>query len=457
MACLLAYILIFSLIFAPCLASELKREHCHKECQEVLNKHERNHCERMCLEKEGEEEEEKQEEKSPFLFDEQSFKHWARSEQGYFKVLERFSKKSPWLIGIENYRVGVIEAGPRTFIMPNHWDAAEVFFVINGKGVISILMGENRESYDINEGDVMRVPTGAQVYLINKDDEEKLKIASLIIPISTPGRFKEFYAVGGKDKGSFLGSFSKGVIETSFNVDSEEVLRLFEQENRESMVKATEEQISAISKHSEGGGTPWPFAQSRKPFNLLKRRPACSNKHGELHEVNANDYQQLRDLNIDVSVANITKGSMMMLHYNTEGTKIAYVMRGRGYFEMACPHISSQKHQREREQYQSVRSELSPGKVIVIPAGHPIASIASRDEGLQILCFGIRAENNQKIFLSGKNNVWRKMEKEAKELAFRRSEREVDKILNAQSEQVFGPGPEKSRKEENNGQGFAEF
>ncbi|KAJ0970321.1 hypothetical protein J5N97_023198 [Dioscorea zingiberensis] len=66
----------------------------------------------------------------------------------------------------------------------------------------------------------------------NKDDKEKQK----------------FYAVGGKDKGSFLENFSKEVIETSFNVNSDEVLGLFEQESRELMVKATEEQISTISK-----------------------------------------------------------------------------------------------------------------------------------------------------------------------------------------------------------------
>ncbi|KAJ0964993.1 hypothetical protein J5N97_026131 [Dioscorea zingiberensis] len=56
------------------------------------------------------------------------------------------------------------------------------------------------------------------------------------------------YAVGGKDKGSFLGNFSKEVIETSFNVDSDEVLSLFEQESRKLMVKATKEQISTIIK-----------------------------------------------------------------------------------------------------------------------------------------------------------------------------------------------------------------
>lgn len=66
-------------------------------------------------------------------------------------------------------------------------------YIYLGNGVISMLMGENHvlESQEINEGDVMRVPAGAQVYLINKDDKEKLKIAMLINPISSiPGRFK---------------------------------------------------------------------------------------------------------------------------------------------------------------------------------------------------------------------------------------------------------------------------
>ncbi|KAM0943547.1 putative rmlC-like cupin domain superfamily, rmlC-like jelly roll protein [Dioscorea sansibarensis] len=470
MACSLAYVLLFSLLFAPCLTSEPKREHCYKECEEALDKHERKRCELLCLETAGEGE---QEEKSPFLFGERSFKHWIRSEHGYFKVLDRFSKKSPLLMGIENYRVAVLQVDPKTFIKPNHWDAHEVFYVINGNGVISMLMGENRdrESHEINEGDVMRVPAGAQVYLINKDDKEKLKIAMLINPVSVPGRFKEFYGVGARK--NFYWSFSTEVLEASFNAERGELRHVLGQQmqDEDTMVKATDEQIRSISKHSESGsGTPWPFGQSRKPFNLLHKRPSYSNRHGKLHEVNANDYQQLRDLNIDISIANITKGSMMMLHYNTEAIKIVLVIRGRGHLEMACPHTESQKHRRESEEeeeeeeegegegqgnqegkgyYQSIKSVITPGKLAVVPAGHPSTSMASRDENLMLLCFGIRAENNQRIFLTGKNNVWSKMEEEAKELVFRSSASEVDKLLNAQTEQGFCSGPDKSWKEEN--------
>lgn len=82
-----------------------------------------------------------------------------------------------------------------------------------------------------------------------------------------------------------------------------------QKQDEDTMVKATDEQIRGIIKQSESGsGTiPWPFEQSNKPFNLLHKRPSISNRHGKLHEVNAHDYQQLRDLNIDISIANITK------------------------------------------------------------------------------------------------------------------------------------------------------
>lgn len=110
---------------------------------------------------------------------------------------------------------------------------------------------------------------------------------------------------------------------------------------------------------------------------------------------------------------------MMMLHYNTEAIKIVLVIRGRGHLEMACPHTERQEHRRERQQeeeeeegegqgkqegrgyYQSIKTELTPGKLVVVPAGHPSTSIASRDENFMLLCFGIRAENNQRIFITG--------------------------------------------------------
>lgn len=119
----------------------------------------------------------------------------------------------------------------------------------------------------------------------------------------------------------------------------------------------------------------------------------------------------------------------MAPNYNSRATKIAMVVQGCGDFEMACPHLSREsreeeererewgrEEEREREwerergrergedeghSYQLVRSKACRGDVFVIPASHPVVAVASRDNNLQILCFGIKAEDNRKIFLAG--------------------------------------------------------
>ena len=51
------------------------------------------------------------------------------------------------------------------------------------------------------------------------------------------------------------------------------------------------------------------------------------------------------------------------------------------------------------KQVQLYRAKVSPGDVFVIPAGHPVAINASLD--LNLIGFGINAENNQRNFLAG--------------------------------------------------------
>ena len=105
---------------------------------------------------------------------------------------------------------------------------------------------------------------------------------------------------------------------------------------------------------------------------------------------------------------------MMGPFYNSRATKIAIVTNGQGYFEMACPHLSSSEFGGGKESqhghqgktgpsYQKVRARLRRGMVYVVPAGHPIITVASNDQNLEIVCFDINAKNNKKFFLAGKN------------------------------------------------------
>ena len=122
------------------------------------------------------------------------------------------------------------------------------------------------------------------------------------------------------------------------------------------------------------------------------------------------------------------QGSMMAPSYSTHANKVVLVVEGSGYFEMACPHLSGgrssslqrrghgsrewggeeEKEAREEQEgeqksrsYRQARSRIKEGSVIVIPAGHPTALVAGEDKNLAVLCFGVDARHDEKVFLTG--------------------------------------------------------
>ena len=103
---------------------------------------------------------------------------------------------------------------------------------------------------------------------------------------------------------------------------------------------------------------------------------------------------------------------MILPHYNSRSTVVLVINEGKGHLELVG-HKSEQQEQREEEddrqeqdeeevrnfEVQRYNARLSPGDVVIIPAGHPVAINASSN--LNFLGFGLNAENNQRNFLAG--------------------------------------------------------
>lgn len=49
---------------------------------------------------------------------------------------------------------------------------------------------EKRESFNVECGDIVRVPAGTPVYMINRDENEKLFIVKILQPVSVPDHFE---------------------------------------------------------------------------------------------------------------------------------------------------------------------------------------------------------------------------------------------------------------------------
>ncbi|XP_047308055.1 vicilin Jug r 6.0101-like [Impatiens glandulifera] len=427
-------------------------ELCHIRCdkqrrKEAGSKHE-NPTHRG--EEEEEEGEGKERERNPYVFEDQHFQTKFETEHGRVRLLQNFAERSKLLVGLVNHRVSILEANPSTFIAPYHTDADGLFFVAEGKATISLVREDKRESFNLKRGDIIRIPSGTTVYMINRARNQKLVVVKLYQPVSTPGHYESFTGPGGKDPESFFNVFSPELLESAFNVKREKIQRLFEKQNQGVIVKASEQQIKAMSQHESGGGI-WPFGgESKGPFNLFEKAYASqskSNQYGQLFEVAADDNKDLRELNVGVSFANITKGSMTAPFYNSKATKIVLVIRGEGYFEMACPHLSKSGQQQQQQQhYERVKGQLRKGVLYVVPAGHPVITVSHGSQNLELLCLDVNGLQNEKYTLAGRRNIIRQLEKTALELSFGGvQEKEIREVFESQSEEFFFKGPSQSQ------------
>ncbi|CAA6658533.1 unnamed protein product [Spirodela intermedia] len=329
---------------------------------------------------------------------------------GSFKALHAFSGRTQLRGGAtDSYRLGLLRAAPAPSSSP-----------ATGTPTSS--------STSSKRGDVLWVPAGTMVYLLNADAKESLRVAVLLRTISSPtGDYMEFFAAGGLEPESFLRAFSSELQEAAFNSRRRSWKRILGRQQKGAFVKVTEEQIRALLSHREGGQS-----GTRSPFPLLSQKPSYSNDRGQMHEVTAREYPQLRRLDVVVSLANITAGSMEAPSYNSKATRIALVISGEATSRWHGGAAAGSSGRGRRE-------------VFVIPAGQPVVTVAaSGGEGLQVLCFGLQAEENRRIFLAGENGVLKELEREAKELSFGAPRKEVDEVLNAQKRSIFVEGPQQA-------------
>ncbi|KAK9086900.1 hypothetical protein Syun_029294 [Stephania yunnanensis] len=347
-----------------------------------------------------------------------------RSEQGRLEVLQRFDRRSNLLKGLKDYRVAVLEASPNTVVLPHHCDAESIYFVAKGNGIVNLVRKEKRQSYNVRYGDIFKVQAGTIIYLVNNHEREDLYIVKLAVPVNTPGHFEDFFGAGGENPESFYKSFSQGILEAAFNVDYGRLQKLFQQ-SLGPIVRVSREQIQALSRHSSNANS-WIFGSDRRgdeeeePYRITKRKTE-SNQYGQLYEVRPDDYNPLKKLGITVSFQNITNGGMVGPYYNSIATTLALVVDGSGYSEMVCPHLSSSSYERESQRgewgegqegsrgegqgqrgvsYTRARSNLSKGDWFIIPAGHPVATVSSANQNLQVLCFEVNSWTNEKIPLA---------------------------------------------------------
>ncbi|KAH0637165.1 hypothetical protein KY289_037080 [Solanum tuberosum] len=286
-------------------------------------------------------------------------------------------------------------------MLPHHFDSQLLLLIVRGRGSVSIAEEDEKNSFNLEHGDVISVSAGSTIYFTNTDNKEKFSVYVLAKAVNVPGQFQ---------------------------TPRNRLERLFGQQKQGIVIKASEEKIRAISQHAS--------------------RSTRGETFGQYFEAAPERFEHLRDLDVAVGIMNINQGGMILPVYNTRTTWLVMVAQRNGRFEM----VSSQSQERRCHNYQkAVRGCLSVGDFFVIPAGHPITVIANGDSNLSMVGFGINGHNNMLNFLAGQESIWRNVNREAKELSFNMPAREVEEILQNQDESYFVAAPkEEGKKGDNN-------
>ncbi|XP_028795180.1 conglutin beta 7-like [Neltuma alba] len=335
------------------------------------------------------------------------------------------------------------------------------------RAIVTLVLPNYKESFNLEQFDVLRVPAGAICYTINRASSQDLEFIKLALPVNIPGQFENFYPSGNQIPNSYLKAFNRKTLQAAFNAPYEEIEQAFwgtEQQQQQQgqqgseegvIVRLPREQLRSLISRAQSRQRREEKSSPLGPFNLKNIQPRYSNNHGTFREAHPQRFEALQDLGIGVSHLRLNEGSMFLPHYNTRAIILAFVAEGQGHTEMACPHLASPEEQegecgcrarRQREgeqehregQFRRVAAQLSKGDFYVVPAGHPVAVRASKNSNLEVVEFILNAPYNFRNFLAGKSqNVLNELDREVKEAAFEGSGEQVERLLNRQKESFF--------------------
>nr|POE69024.1 vicilin-like antimicrobial peptides 2-2 [Quercus suber] len=186
-----------------------------------------------------------------------------------------------------------------------------------------------------------------------------------------------------------LRAFSNEILEASLNISRDQLQNFFRQQmdNDGQIVKASKEKIMALSQHAMSSSRRG--RSSGGPISLQRQRPLYSNQFGRFFEASPEEHRQLQDMDVLVDYAEIKRMELGALKW------LAHIFQRKA----KNTRTGEQEEEESGGQYHRVTARLSRGDTLIVPAGHPVAVIASQNEDLRLIAFGVNAENNQRKLL----------------------------------------------------------
>nr|P80463.2 RecName: Full=Phaseolin; Flags: Precursor [Phaseolus lunatus]AAA99532.1 phaseolin [Phaseolus lunatus] len=319
---------------------------------------------------------------NPFYFSsDNSWQTLFKNQYGHIRVLQSFDQHSERLQNLEDYRLVEFMSKPETLLLPQQADAEFLLVVRSGSALLALVKPGGTIIYSLKQQDTLKIPAGTIFFLINPQNNEDLRIIKLAMTVNNP-QIQDFFLSSTEAQQSYLYGFRKDILDASFNSPIEEINRLlFAEEGRQEgvIVNIGSDLIQELSRHAK--------SSSRK--SLDHNSLDISNEWGNLTDIVYNS------LDVLLTYVEIKEGGLFVPHYNSKAIVILVVEEGVAKVELVGP-----KREKESLELETYRADVSEGDVFVIPAAYPVAIKAISN--VNFTSFGINANNNYRILLTGK-------------------------------------------------------
>ncbi|CAL5201850.1 unnamed protein product [Lathyrus oleraceus] len=71
---------------------------------------------------------------------------------------------------------------PHTIFLLLHTNPDDILVVLGGKTIFTVLKSEDKNSFNLRRGDIIKILAGTIAYLLKKDDNDDVRVLDLVIP-----------------------------------------------------------------------------------------------------------------------------------------------------------------------------------------------------------------------------------------------------------------------------------
>lgn len=352
------------------------------------------------------------------------FKEITRTEAGEIKSVQvRIRGEEEGFENLGHMELSFMTLDPQSMLLPMFLSGDFIFYVHTGEARLGWAMNNRLVEKDLSVGDIYRIPVGSVFHVFNTGKAERLRLIGILDRTSKrrTGHIMEqdqsqMFFFGGDY--SVVSGFDEDILQTAFKVSKEELRELLSGQNSGPIVRVTEKhRISSAremrksymlrTKNALQGILGWKTKSRREPFNILKKKPSFSNKHGWTVAVDRKDYPPLKYSDIGVFMVNLSKDSMLIPHWNPRASEIGVVTQGVGILQVVYPNGSH---------VESFR--VSKGDVFMVPRFYPMVQLALGNESFEVLGFSTYGGDNHPQFIAGVNSVFNVLDLESVALGF---------------------------------------